>query len=147
MKNSISSPGLQRDAAFDADHDAWDDSDDFKEQDDDEQRINRALAEMDPEQRQRFNLFRSSNCKFNQKKVKEMMLQHVPKSVTVQNMTVGMAAYASKLFLADLLETAREISGNNAPLTPDLILMAYSELENAGKIPGKGPGIKRPLIR
>jgi hypothetical protein len=52
-----------------------------------------------------------------------------------------------KLFVADLVETAKRLSDNRRPLTPDLIIIAYNELESHGKRPGKGPGVKRHQIR
>jgi hypothetical protein len=57
------------------------------------------------------------------------------------------AALAVKLFVAELVETAKQMSDSPGPLTPDAIIIAFNEMENHGKIPGKGPGIKRSMLR
>lgn len=67
----------------------------------------------------RFNLFRiGSNCKPPQKCIKEMMLKVVqgyfnrnkPDSISVQDLAALVAASAAKLFIANLLETAKSLS-------------------------------------
>ncbi|KAK8900026.1 hypothetical protein M9Y10_002349 [Tritrichomonas musculus] len=118
--------------------------------------IAKVISEMTDEQRERFNLFRvGSNCKPPQKRIKEMMLKTVqgysdrsrPDSISVQESAAFVASSAAKLFIADLLETAKSLSDSDKPLTPDLIYLAYNEIDNAGKIPGRGSGIKRAMIR
>ncbi|OHT09529.1 hypothetical protein TRFO_21577 [Tritrichomonas foetus] len=152
MKTSISTPKMGVQDSDDDDRDAWDDSDETEDQEAERnEATNKLIAEMTDEQRERYNLFQSTNCKFNSKKISEMMKQSIPDStqnqIKIQSSAGFVTTQAAKLFIADLLETARDLSGNNDPLTPDLIMVAYNEMENAGKIPGKGSGVKRAQIR
>ena len=118
--------------------------------------INKVVSEMTDEQRERFNLFRlGSSCKIPKNPIKEMMLKTVQgysdrskaDSIAVQDSAAVVATSAARLFIADLLETAKALNDTDKPLTPDLIFLAYNEIDSAGKIPGRGPGIKRAMIR
>lgn len=139
-----------------------DDSDAFDEDEHEDQEfkrneaINKVVSEMTDEQRERFNLFRiGSSCKPPQKRIKEMMLKAVqgysdrnkPDSISVQESAAFVANSAAKLFIADLLETAKSLNDTDHPLTPSLIYLAYNEIDNAGKIPGRGSGIKRAMFK
>lgn len=134
----------------DVDDDIYDDSDDAEDQASNEraEAMKKQIAEMTDEERERFYLFRDSkNCKLPQAKILEMMKSAVPSSVTIQSDAAWIGTSAAKLFIADLVETARSLSGNKDPLTPDLIMLAYNEIDHAGKLPGKVAGVKRPSLR
>lgn len=118
-----------------------DDWDDDEPRPDTSDEIQRRKVNMSDDQRKRFEVFQEK-CKFPHKRVLEVMQKAVPQS-TVQVKAARVGAWAAKLFTAELIETARRLSGNNAPLTPDLIMIAFNELESHGKIPGRGPGIRR----
>lgn len=140
----------------DDEHDIFDDDEHEDQEFERNEAINKVVSEMTDEQRERFNLFRTgSSCKPPQKRIKEMMLKTVqgysdrnkPDSITVQEAAAFVATAAAKLFIADLLETAKSLNDTDQPLTPSLIYLAYNEIDNAGKIPGRGPGIKRAMIK
>ncbi|KAH0785789.1 Clan CA, family C1, cathepsin L-like cysteine peptidase [Histomonas meleagridis] len=93
------------------------------------------ISEMTEEERTRYNIFQSQTCRFPKNKVKSLMQNAVP-GVQVQNKAVTVASFAVRLFSAELIELAREISGNEEPLTPDLIMIALNEIIDKGTIPG-----------
>jgi hypothetical protein len=118
---------------------------------DDEQKrqidsVNGRIVSMSDEQRHRFELFRSANCRPPVKMVMEILREAV-RPAAVQKTSGVVACGAARLFAADLIETARRLSDDLRPLSPDMIMIAYSELEQQGKIPGKGPGVKRNSVR
>lgn len=140
----------------DDDHDAFDEDDHDDQEFERNEAINKIVSEMTDEQRERFNLFRiGSSCKPPQKRIKEMMLKAVqgysdrnkPDSISVQESAAFVATAAAKLFIADLLETAKSLNDTDKPITPSLIFLAYNQIDNAGKIPGRGSGIKRAMIK
>jgi hypothetical protein len=108
--------------------------------------LNKRFAAMDDDQRARFELFRSSNCKIPQKWCVEILRKTLP-GITVQGTAGLVASKAVVLFVADLIETAKRFNHTSHPLTPDLIMIAYNDMESRGKIPGKGPGVKRHQFR
>jgi hypothetical protein len=137
-----------------SDGDGSDDERDFGSEDDDDaaendssEALKKRFAAMDDDQRARFELFRSGNCKIPAKWCVEVMQHALPSGVTVQGSAGIVASHATRLFIADLIETAKRMSDNRRPLTPDLIMVAYNEIESHGKIPGKGPGVKRQHVR
>lgn len=130
-------------ASSDDDDREWDSDANEEDAQDREEKIRIALASRSDKERERFALFRSANCKIPKAQVLDIVQRAVP-GVTVQKLVGNVAADAARLFVADLIETAKRMSSNKEePLTPDMIMIAYSELEGRGKIPGKGPGIRR----
>ena len=101
----------------------------------------KAEAQMSDDERKRFHIFRF-NCKFPPKQVREIMRRAAP-GYQVQDNCGLVGSWAAQLFCGELVETARKLSGNNEPLTPDLIFMAFNELDSHDKLPGKIPGVKR----
>lgn len=127
-----------------------DDDEDLDDDEDDEEKndaIRRRMADMTEDQKHAFNLFRSPVCRPPIKRIKEIMQHATPSETVIQNNAAFIAMHAARLFAANVVEEARRLSGNNNPITPDLIMIAFSELEEHGKIPGKGPGTKRRLAR
>jgi hypothetical protein len=108
--------------------------------------LNKRLPLMSAEQRVRFELFGSTVCKIPPKWCSEVLYRSLPQN-SVQANSALVASFAVKLFIADLVETAKRLSNNTRPLTPDLIIIAYNEMESHGKIPGKGPGVKLRQFR
>jgi hypothetical protein len=101
---------------------------------------------MSNEHRQRFDLFRSDSCKFPYKSVAEIMGRAVSNAV-VQAPSGRCAGWLLRDFVLDLVETAQRLAGKaQGPLTPDMIMLAYNELENRGKIPGKSTGMKKGIF-
>jgi hypothetical protein len=134
--------------------DGSDDDRDWNSADDEEamenersEALNKRFAAMDDDQRTRFELFRSRNCKIPPKWCTETLQRVLPSGTTVQGGAGLVASFAVKLFVADLIETAKRLSNGSRPLTPDLIIVAYNEMESRGKIPGKGTGVKRHQLR
>ena len=132
-----------------SDDDDWDSDEDADRNSERSEAIERRKAAMPDDERRdferRFDLFRSRNCQLSAKEITDMMQKAVPGAQVFNNAGL-IGSWAARLFVAELIETARRLSGNNDPLTPDLILIALSELESHGKIPGKGPGVKRSDI-
>lgn len=106
--------------------------------------VDKMISEMTEEQRKRFDIFRYA-CVFPQKCIKEMMEKAVP-GVKISRDSITIASSATRLFTAELIELARDLSGGTAPLTPDLIMIAFNEIVEKGTVPGMGPGIKRPQV-
>lgn len=106
--------------------------------------VDKMVSEMTNEQRTRFDIFQKT-CKFSQNRIKEMMENVVP-GTKVQQKSAFVASLAVRLFAAELIELARDLSGNDEPLTQDLIMIALNEIIEKGTIPGKGPGIKRSQV-
>jgi hypothetical protein len=140
--------------AAEDDGDGTDDERDWNSDDDDDagegdssEALKKRFAAMDDDQRARFELFRSANCKVPAKWCVELMQRAVPPGVAVQASAGVVASHAVRLFVADLVETAKRLSDSRRPLTPDLVMVAYNEIESHGKIPGKGPGVKKHYFR
>lgn len=92
------------------------------------------------EEKERFNYFKEAKCRFDHKIVHNMIEQRVQEDIQVPASTGFIASHALRLFTAELVETARQFSGEEGPLTPDVIYIAFNHLMEKGKIPGKGPG-------
>jgi hypothetical protein len=107
----------------------WSDSPDEEPADDD-------LSQLTDEQQGRYDFFGQS-CKFRAQRIRDMMTRSVgPGTSHIQNPAVEAVARAAEFFTAELIETARSMSSEATPLTPDLIYLAFDILSRRGKIPG-----------
>ena len=98
------------------------------------------ISLMDKEQRKQFDLYMSTTCTIPPSHVKDVASNAVNGQCRIAEMAKILIGQAAKLFATELIEKAIEIQQNDLPLTPDSILIALSDLEKQGKIPGKGPG-------
>ena len=105
------------------------------------------IAKLNDLERERIEILKSKFSNPSDKDVKELMKKDLPTGVSFTSEVDKLASRASKYFLIDLINTARQLSGNNLSLTPDLISLAFYLMEEKGKIPGKGNGVKRSHLR
>ena len=93
-------------------------------------------ANLTNEQEARIKHF-DEKSQFQTKDIRKIIERVLPENVVITNPIISYIAQSAHLFAAELVETARKISQNTDPLTPDLILLAFNQLEYEGKIPGK----------
>ena len=90
------------------------------------------------EETERINYFKSSpKTQFKNSDIKTIIEKNLPKNIEINNRGIAYIGQAARLFTAELVETARKLSLKNEPLTPELIMLAFNQLEYMGKIPGK----------
>ena len=90
------------------------------------------------EESDRLNYFNTSpKTQFKNSDIKKIIEKYFPDGVEINNRGVAFIAQAARLFTAELVETARKLSLKNEPLTPELIMLAFNQLEYMGKVPGK----------
>lgn len=104
------------------------------------------ISTLSNEQMQRLQFFRSQ-CKLPTSKVKEIMKEELPPGSSINQEVAIMASKAAKLFIAELVETAKKYTTENTPITPDLIYIAYADLARQRKIPGMISGLPVPEKR
>ena len=103
---------------------------------------------MTDDERNRFALLLSNNCtQIPNKKIKEIMEAVAPEGCKISEETSRFAAHATKLFVAELVETAKQFHTGKNPLTPEEIMLSFRKLEEEGKIPGKSSGTRRDYIK
>ena len=116
--------------------------DDGDENNDDNE-VDEILEAMDEDQRNRYHHFVTDQCTFPAKLIKDKMRAALEgSSIQIAANSESCVGYAAKLFAAKLIDNARALMGNDEPIPPDMILLAYHELETRGEIPGKGVGVK-----
>ncbi|KAK8893955.1 hypothetical protein M9Y10_022384 [Tritrichomonas musculus] len=121
-----------------------DSDDDLSPQQIQKRKTEQMISNLSIEQKQRLDFFRSQQCKFSTSKVQEIMKEELPPGVSIKKDAVSAASRAAKLFIAELIETAKKFSTENNPITPDLIYIAYSDLSKQRKVPGIISGLPVP---
>lgn len=109
-------------------------------------RTQQIVSNLSNEQKQRLNFFRLQ-CKLPASKVQEIMKEELPPGSTIKKEAVVIASRAAKLFITELVETAKKYTSENTPITPDLVYIAYSNLTKQRKVPGVISGLPVPEKR
>ena len=118
-----------------------DDGEDNNE--DNEENENEYLKNFTEEQKNRYLHFKSVACKFPHEIIHSKMNAALSGTSTkISANSDSLVGFSAKLFAAQLIDTARSLMDNDGPIPPDMILLAYHELETRGVIPGKGVGVK-----
>ena len=103
---------------------------------------------MNDDQRNRFLLLTSGNStKIPKPKVKEIMRAVAPENTTISDEVAHYASIATRLFVAELVETAKQFHSGRGPLIPEDIMLSFRKLEEEGKIPGRSSGTRRQYMK
>lgn len=97
------------------------------------------ISQLNEQEKFRYELFKSKSCDIPLSHLKELMSNATNRNLRVADNARIIVSKVAKLFAGQLIEKARSLQGNNQPLTPDMIMIAFSDLEAHGKIPGRGP--------
>lgn len=79
--------------------------------------------------------------------IKDIMERAVSVKLDIQSDAVELSSKLASLFVVNLIERAREIQGDKEPINPYSVMMAYYNMDEEGKIPGKVEGTKRSFIK
>lgn len=125
----------------------FDDDDDLSPDQIQKLRTEQIKKNLSPEQMQRLDFFQTQ-CKLpRQKVIKNIMKEELPPGIIIKEEAAFVASRAAKLFIAELVETAKKYTTENIPITPDLIYIAYAELARQRKVPGMISGLPVPEKR
>ena len=95
------------------------------------------INDLTPEEKERIKYFESKKAQIKPNDLKPIIEKVLPPGYELVPAARACVAQATQLFTAELIETARKLSSRHEPLTPDLIMMAFNQLEHIGKIPGR----------
>ena len=103
---------------------------------------------MSDEQRKRFDLLTNGTAtKIPKSKVKEIISAVLPPNSRIPESVAHVTSIATKLFVAELVETSKQFHTGRGPLLPEDIMLAFRKLEEEGKIPGKSSGHRRQYMK
>ena len=102
---------------------------------------------MSDDQRKRFQLLRGDATRIPKKQIKDMMKAVAPEKAEVPDNVADTTSKIVKLFVAELVETAKTFHTSKGILEPEDIMLAFHKLEDDGKIPGRSLGKKRAYLK